>query len=164
MIKKKSGEYVILKGNFFFFFGREWLTESTIRDRLSKSNFNNWAARRRLKIDDIDTNDWSEIVRAKAWLKWIYKKREVRNWRKEEERNLSWNIAAKIGKVMRVMGFPGGLDYKESACNAGDPGSSAGLGRSPGEENGYPLQYSCLENSMDIYLVLWLPIQCFFKS
>ena len=41
MIKKKSGEYVILKGNFFFFFGREWLTESTIRDRLSKSNFNN---------------------------------------------------------------------------------------------------------------------------
>ena len=37
---------------------------------------------------------------------------------------------------------------KESACNAGDPGSIPGLGRSPGEENGYPLQYSGLENSM----------------
>ena len=46
------------------------------------------------------------------------------------------------------MGFPGGSDGKESACNAGDPGLIPGLGRSPGEENGNPLQYSCLENSM----------------
>ena len=38
---------------------------------------------------------------------------------------------------------------KESACNAGDPGSIPGLGRSPGEGNGNPLQYSCLENLMD---------------
>ena len=38
---------------------------------------------------------------------------------------------------------------KESACNAGDLGSIPGLGRSPGEENGYPLQYPGLENSMD---------------
>ena len=44
---------------------------------------------------------------------------------------------------------PGGSDGKESACNAGDPGSIPGLGRSPGEGNGNPLQYSCLENSMD---------------
>ena len=36
-----------------------------------------------------------------------------------------------------------------SACNAGDPGSIPGLGRSPGEGNGNPLQYSCLENPMD---------------
>ena len=42
--------------------------------------------------------------------------------------------------------FPGG---KESACNAGDPGSIPGLGRSSGEGNGNPLQYSCLENPMD---------------
>ena len=47
------------------------------------------------------------------------------------------------------MGFPGGSDDKESACNAGDPGSIPGLGRSSGEGNGYPLQYSCLENFMD---------------
>ena len=47
------------------------------------------------------------------------------------------------------MGFPGGSDGKASASNAGDPGSIPGLGRSPGEENGNPLQYSCLENYMD---------------
>ena len=45
--------------------------------------------------------------------------------------------------------FPGGSDGKASAYNAGDQGSIPGLGRSPGEENGNPLQYSCLENPMD---------------
>ena len=45
--------------------------------------------------------------------------------------------------------FPGSSDSKESACNAGDLGSIPGSGRSPGEGNGNPLQYSCLENSMD---------------
>ena len=48
-----------------------------------------------------------------------------------------------------IKGFPGGSDGKESACNSGDPGLIPGLGRSPGEGNGNPLQYSCLENSMD---------------
>ena len=47
------------------------------------------------------------------------------------------------------MGFPGGSEGKESACYAGDVGLIPGLGRSPGEEKGYPLQYSCLENSME---------------
>ena len=47
------------------------------------------------------------------------------------------------------VGFPGGSDGNESACNAGDLGSIPGLGRSPGEGNGNPLQYSSLENSMD---------------
>ena len=47
------------------------------------------------------------------------------------------------------MGFPGGSDGKESAYNAGDPGSIPELGRSLGERNGYPLQYSFLKNSMD---------------
>ena len=45
--------------------------------------------------------------------------------------------------------FFGGSNSKESACNAEDLGSIPGLGRSPGEGNGYPLQYSVLENSMD---------------
>ena len=45
--------------------------------------------------------------------------------------------------------FPGSSDGKESAYNAGDPGSVSGLGKSPEEGNGNPLQYSCLENSMD---------------
>ena len=44
---------------------------------------------------------------------------------------------------------PGGSDGKASSCEAGEPGSIPGLGRSPGEENGNPFQYSCLENSMD---------------
>ena len=47
------------------------------------------------------------------------------------------------------MGFPGGADGKESTCSVGDPGSIPGSGRSPGEGNGNPLQYSCLENPMD---------------
>ena len=46
-------------------------------------------------------------------------------------------------------GFPGGSEGKESACNVGDPGLIPGLGRSLGEGNGNPLQYSYLENSMD---------------
>ena len=47
------------------------------------------------------------------------------------------------------MGFPGGSVDKESACNVGDLGLIPGLGRSPGEGKGYPLQCSGLENSMD---------------
>ena len=48
-----------------------------------------------------------------------------------------------------LTGFPGSSNSKEPACNAWDPGSVPGLGRYPGEGNGYLLQYSCLENSMD---------------
>ena len=47
------------------------------------------------------------------------------------------------------MCFPDGSEVKASACNAGDLGSIPGLGRSPGEGNGNPLQYSCLKNPMD---------------
>ena len=46
-------------------------------------------------------------------------------------------------------GFPGGSEVKVSSCNVGDLGSIPGSGRSPGEENGNPLQYSCLKNLMD---------------
>ena len=48
-----------------------------------------------------------------------------------------------------LKGFPGGSEVKASACNVGDLGSTPGSGRSPGEGNGNPLQYSCLENPMD---------------
>ena len=51
--------------------------------------------------------------------------------------------------LLLLEGFPGGSEVKASACNAGDLGSIPGLGRSPGEGNGNPLQYSCLENPMD---------------
>ena len=48
-----------------------------------------------------------------------------------------------------ILGFPCGSAGKESTCNAGDLGSIPGLRRSPGEENSYPLTYSCLKSSMD---------------
>ena len=48
-----------------------------------------------------------------------------------------------------TLAFPAGSAGKESACNVGDLSLIPGLGRSPGEGSGYPLQYSCLENSMD---------------
>ena len=47
-----------------------------------------------------------------------------------------------------AMVFPGGSDDKESACNTGNLGSIPGSERSPGEGNGYPFKYSCLENSI----------------
>ena len=46
-------------------------------------------------------------------------------------------------------GFLGGSDIKDSACNAGDPGSFPGFGRFPRKRNGNPLQYTCLEKPMD---------------
>ena len=48
-----------------------------------------------------------------------------------------------------IQGFPGSSVGKESACSAGDLGSIPGSGRSPGEGNGTPLHYSCLENPME---------------
>ena len=60
---------------------------------------------------------------------------------KENPRILEW--------VAYPLGFPGGSEVKASTCNAGDLGSIPGSGRSPGEGNSNPLQYSCLENPMD---------------
>ena len=54
-----------------------------------------------------------------------------------------------LNGIMPSEGFPGGSDSEESACNAGNLGLILGSRRSPGEGNGCPLQYSCLENSMD---------------
>ena len=54
------------------------------------------------------------------------------------------------------MSFPGGSDGKESACNVGDLGSIPGSGKSPGQENSDPLQYSCLEDPMDKGTTHWV--------
>ena len=59
--------------------------------------------------------------------------------------------------VMRFMGFPGGSDGKESACNAADTGSIPGLERSPGKDNSNPLQYSRLENPTERSLAGYSP-------
>ena len=56
---------------------------------------------------------------------------------------------ADLWGITGFLAFPGGLDGKESACSGGDLGSIPGLGRSFGEGNSYPLQYSGLKNSMD---------------
>ena len=58
-------------------------------------------------------------------------------------------VGTNFTNVYTIWGLPGGSDSKGSACNAGDPGSVPGLGRSPGEGHDKPLQYSCLENPMD---------------
>ena len=61
-----------------------------------------------------------------------------------------WNQYSQCFKTCNFKsGFPSGSNGKESACNAGDLDLIPESGRSPGEGNGYPLQYSCLENSMD---------------
>ena len=61
---------------------------------------------------------------------------------------------------MELKGFLGGLDGKESACYAADPGLIPESGRTPGEGNGNPLQYSCLENSKVNYFLQFLPASC----
>ena len=61
----------------------------------------------------------------------------------------SHKVEATNLSINRLMGLPCSSKGKESACNAEDPGSIPGLGRSSGEGNGNPLQYSCLENPMD---------------
>ena len=58
-------------------------------------------------------------------------------------------LAAAFTVALQAMDFPGGSDGKASAYNAGDRGLIPGSGRSPGEGNSNPLQYSCLENPMD---------------
>ena len=58
-------------------------------------------------------------------------------------------VAETNAKELRNWCFPGGSDGKLSVYNVGDPGSISGLGRSPGEGNGNPLQDYCLENPMD---------------
>ena len=64
------------------------------------------------------------------------------------------SIGSRVAQVITALpqttvGYTGGLDGKEPACNAGDPGFDPCVGRSPGEGNGNPLQYFCLEKYMD---------------
>ena len=77
--------------------------------------------------------------------------KQVRSPAQRFRSDLIWLIAETLSGVYTdlPMDFPGGLDSKMSAYNAGDPGSIPGSGRSPEEGNGNPLQYSCLENRMD---------------
>ena len=75
----------------------------------------------------------------------------------------SWTQLKRLSSSSSSKGFPGGSAGKESTCNTGDLGSVPGLGRSPGEGKGYPLQYSGLENSMD-YMVHGVTKGCTWLS
>ena len=68
---------------------------------------------------------------------------------KVKEESTKVGLKLNIQKTKIVACFPGGAEVKASACNVGDLGSIPGSRRSPGEGNGNPLQYSCLENPMD---------------
>ena len=84
---------------------------------------------------------------------------------KNPTRFLSQEDPLKKGQALHsgILGLPGGSDSKESACNVGDLGSIPGLGRSPGGGHGNPLQYSCLENSMD-RIAWWATVHGVSKS
>ena len=77
-----------------------------------------------------------------GWWATVY--RVIKNW--TQLKRFSTRSCLEFGVFLD---FPGGSGIKESACNGGHPGSIPGLGRSPGEGNGNPLQYSYLENPMD---------------
>ena len=84
-----------------------------------------------------------------AWkIPWTEEPAGYGPWGLKELDMPEWLNTTHLTLFSSLLSFPGGSDGKESANNAGDLGSITGLGRFPGERNGNPLQYSCLENSM----------------
>ena len=79
----------------------------------------------------------------------IFTKKQIHNHIENEHPSSHWREQTELEIRYELKGFPSGSAGKESACNVGDLGLIPGLGRSPGEGKGYPLWYSCLENSMD---------------
>ena len=90
--------------------------------------------------------------RGELELMWIMQRSWHLQWAQRQRKVGYLNaILSQIHSIPKIVirGFSGGSDSKEPACNAGNLGLIPGSGRSPGEGNVYPLQYSCLENSMD---------------
>ena len=84
---------------------------------------------------------WENPMERGAW------RATVHGVAKSQTRLIDFTFTVYYSLVFVSTGFPGGSNGKESACNVGDPGSIPELGRSPGERNSNPHQYSCLENS-----------------
>ena len=87
-----------------------------------------------------------------AWQATAHRAAKSQTWLRDGAQNtldIFLMLACFIMQVICSLGFPGGPDGKEFTCNARDSGSIPRLGWSPGEVNGYPLQYSCLECSLD---------------
>ena len=89
-----------------------------------------------------DRDSWSAAVHGVAE-RWTH----LSDWTAANSSN-KWS-GSNLETLWFLLCFPGGAELKASACNVGDLGSIPGSGRSPGEGNGNPLQYSCLENPMD---------------
>ena len=95
---------------------------------------------------DLDTTKWLNFLSFNLQVtRWLKKKKKIGYSQWVPELYLGKGFKLGVGKTPK--GFPGGSASKEFACSAGDANSIPGSGRSPGGGNGYPLQYSCLENS-----------------
>ena len=105
---------------------------------------------------DMNLNKLQQIVKGReAWCAAVHGVTKSQTRLSTWTTATAWHFRSSCSFMTQVsqalpMGFPGGSDHKEFACIAGDPGWISVLGRLPGEGNGYPLQYSCLENSMEI--------------
>ena len=86
--------------------------------------------------------DWFDLLAVQGTLKSLLQHHS-------SKASILWHSAFFMVQLLHPLGFPCGSAGKESACNEGDLGSIPGLGRSPGEEKVYPLQYSGLDNSMN---------------
>ena len=87
-----------------------------------------------------------------AWRAPVHSIAKRREWSNAAHATHTYFFTSVLCLPINCNGFPGGSAGKESACNAGDLGLIPGLGRSPGEGKGYSLQYSGLENSMDLWV------------
>ena len=119
---------------------------SYLNDREKKPHDNENSCRKKRRLTRFNILQWWNNSAHTGLEK--ENRQHIKDWHERCIANLVLNFE-KLKAFPLSMGFPNSSVAKESACNVGDPGSNPGWGRSPGEGNANPLQYSCLENSMD---------------